>query len=136
MGDGELVLPAFELDCRDWIVLGPVEAGMPEQKSEAEAPVLAVLSTAVIDDDIHEVSGALTVGLLEDQQLPSAAAGATVLELVDVEAPLGSRRYLMPVPGGQRLALLAEFAVPPGDPDDELMHRVERLMASFRWQAA
>jgi hypothetical protein len=38
----------------------------------------------------------------------------------------------MPAPG-QRLALLAEFVL-QDDLADELGQRVERLMASFRWQ--
>ena len=42
----ELTLPAFELDCRDWLVAEPGEAGLPEEVGGA--PVLAVLSTAVI----------------------------------------------------------------------------------------
>jgi hypothetical protein len=41
----------------------------------------------------------------------------------------------MPAPGGHRLALLAEFVL-QHDADDELGRRVERLMESFRWQAA
>ncbi len=40
----------------------------------------------------------------------------------------------MPAPGNQRLALLAEFVL--GEGDVELDRRVERLMVSFRWQAA
>ena len=60
----DLVLPAFEMDCRDWMVVSPTDAGLPEDV--AGAPLLAVLSTVVIEDDIREATGALTVGLIDD----------------------------------------------------------------------
>ena len=134
----DLTLPAFEMDCRDWLVLDAVEAGYPEDA--AEAPVLAVLSTAVIDDDIREATGALTVGLLDDEDFEArqVAPGADALELLDWTVEPGTRRYVMPAPGEHRLAVLAEFVV-PGDltgNGDELDRRVEALMASFRWQDA
>jgi hypothetical protein len=132
----DLVLPAFELDCRDWLVVSPTEAGMPEDV--AGAPLLAVLSTMVIEDDIREATGALTVGLIdedEDLDVRQVAPGAAAHELLDVDHTPGTRRFVMPAPGGQRLALLAEFVV-QDDVDDELGRRVERLMESFRWQAA
>ncbi|MDP9115893.1 MAG: hypothetical protein M3O28_01220, partial [Actinomycetota bacterium] len=40
-------------------------------------------------------------------------------------------RYVLPTPDRQ-LALLAEFTTPDGA-DDEVVERVESLMASFRW---
>lgn len=131
----DLVLPAFELDCRDWMVVSPTEAGLPEDV--AGAPLLAVLSTVVIDDDLREATGALTVGLLDDaEDLPvrTVAPGAVARELLDADELGGTRRYVMPAPGAQRLALLAEFVVADGS-DDELDRRVERLMVSFRWQS-
>jgi len=131
----DLVLPAFELDCRDWIVVSPTDAGLPEDV--AGAPLLAVLSTMVIEDDIREATGALTVGLLDDDDLAirQVAPGAAAHELLDADYPQGTRRFVMPAPGGHRLALLAEFVLQQ-DADDELGRRVERLMESFRWQAA
>jgi hypothetical protein len=135
-GDGkDLVLPAFEMDCRDWLVVGPAEAGLPEDV--AGAPLLAVLSTVLIEQDLEEATGALTVGVLdEDEELDfrAVAPGAAAFELMDGGATPGTRRYVMPAPGGHRLALLAEFVVGVGR--DELDRRVDRLMQSFRWQLA
>jgi hypothetical protein len=130
----DLVLPAFEMDCRDWMVVSPNEAGLPEDT--AGAPLLAVLSTMVIEDDIREATGALTVGLLdddEDLEFREVAPGSAAQELLDFDQAPGTRRFVMPAPG-QRLALVAEFVL-QDDLDDELEHRVERLMTSFRWQA-
>lgn len=132
----DLVLPAFELDCRDWMVVSPTEAGLPEDV--AGAPLLAVLSTMVIEDDICEATGALTVGMLDDDEdldVRPVAPGAVAQQLLDEGTDPGLRRYVMPAPGGQRLALLAEFVL-ARDVEDELERRVERLMESFRWQAA
>jgi len=129
----DLVLPAFEMDCRDWLVVGPAEAGLPEDV--AGAPLLAVLSTIVIEDDLEEATGALTVGMLdddEDLEIREVAPGAAAYELVEEFLTPGTRRYVMPAPGEQRLALLAEFVVGVGR--DELDRRVDRLMQSFRWQ--
>ena len=130
----DLVLPAFEMDCRDWIVLSPADAGMPEAVSGS--PLLAVLSTVVIDDDVREVTGALTVGLMdgaEDLETRAVEPGAAAFELVGVGGPPGTHRYVMPAPNGHPLALLAEFVI-ADQPDTELDDRVERLMRSFRWQ--
>lgn len=131
----DLVLPAFELDCREWIVVSPNEAGMPEEVSGA--PLLAVLSTVVIDADITEATGALTVGIIEDDEdlvTRAVSPGAVAQELLDEGREPGTRRYVMPAPN-QRLALLAEFVV-PDDLGGELERRIERLMSSFRWQDA
>jgi hypothetical protein len=129
----DLVLPAFEMDCRDWMVLSPADAGMPEDVEGA--PLLAVLSTLVVEDDIREATGALTVGIIDDGEdlaTRQVAPGAAAHELLDVEPVPGTRRYVMPAPN-QRLALLAEFVVEP-DADALLDRRVEKLMTSFRWQ--
>lgn len=132
----DLVLPAFEMDCRDWLVVSPSDVGVPEDVSGA--PVLAVLSTVVIEEDVQEATGALTVGLLdatEELDTREVAPGAAAHELFDVDATPGTRRYVMPSPNGHRLALLAEFLV-ADDAEGELDRRVDRLMRSFRWQAA
>ena len=132
----DLVLPAFEMDCRDWIVLGPEEAGLPEDLDGA--PVLAALSSVVIgDDDIAEACGLLTVGLYDLEQAEQLATrpvapGSVARELVDELPEPSTTRFVMPAPG-LRLAVLAEF-VPTRDPD--LRRRIEELMASFRWQQA
>ncbi|MBW8792316.1 MAG: hypothetical protein JF597_01560 [Streptomyces sp.] len=129
----DLVLPAFEMDCRDWLVVSPAEAGLPEDV--AGAPLLAVLSTVVIGADLEEATGALTVGMLdddEDLEIREVAPGASAFELVEEFFTPGTRRYVMPAPGDHRLALLAEFVVGVGR--DELDRRVDQLMQSFRWQ--
>lgn len=130
----DLVLPAFEMDCRDWLVVSADEAGLAEDLGGA--PVLAVLSTMVIDDDIREATGALTVGLIEDDEplmTRPVAPGSPAQELLDESGEPNTRRFVMPAPGPHHLALLAEFVVAP-DLDDELPRRVEALMTSFRWQ--
>lgn len=132
----DLVLPAFEMDCREWLVVSPDEAGLSVDVSGA--PLLAVLSTMVIEDDIREATGALTVGFLDnddDLAVRPVAPGSVAHELLDVDATPGTRRYVMPAPGGQNLALLAEFVL-ARDADAELPRRVDALMASFKWQPA
>src|SRR3954467_1283709 len=112
-GDGkDLVLPAFEMDCRDWLVVGPTEAGLPEDV--AGAPLLAVLSPVVIDQGLEEATGALTVGVLdEDEELDfrAVAPGSAAYELMDDAITPGTAGSFMPAPGGRRLALLAQFVV-------------------------
>ena len=128
----DLVLPAFEMDCRDWLVLTPSTAGLPDEV--AGAPLLAVLSTAVIDtDSFRPASGVLTVGLM-DVDVPLRWVGTgPAAEIVDGDAPSDCVRYVLPTPEGQ-LALLAEFAMPDGA-DPAVEQRIEALMASFRWAA-
>jgi hypothetical protein len=128
---GDLVLPAFKMDCRDWLVVTPDEAGIPEEI--AGAPLLAVLSTAVIGlDDFTSASAVLTVGLLDDDAPPAVppVRGCVAAEVIDPEGDERSVRYLVPSPDG-RLALLAEFSI-DGD-GFEVRQRIEALMASFRW---
>ncbi|MEO6885760.1 MAG: hypothetical protein ABI232_05655 [Jatrophihabitantaceae bacterium] len=134
----DLVLPAFEMDCRDWLVVTPEEAGLPDEL--ADAPLLAVLSTVVIGpDSFRPASGVLTVGLM-DSDMPATrqiASDCIASELiasdgVDDSVP-EARRYLLPTPD-QRMALIAEFAIPEGA-DAELLERIEALMVSFRWAA-
>jgi hypothetical protein len=131
----DLVLPAFAMDCRDWLVITPSQAGLPEEVGGA--PLLAVLSTAVVGaDDLRSASGVLTVGLLDADVATKPVPGSAVaLELVEDEWPrtAESHRYLLPAPEGQ-LALVAEFSTPDGA-DAEVVERIEALMASFRWAA-
>src|SRR5215469_874065 len=111
MMQGDLVLPAFQMDCRDWLVVTPGEAGIPEEI--AGAPLLALLSTAVIGPrDLSSASAVLTVGLLDDEAPPAVppAYGSVAAEVVDTDADDRLVRYLVPSPDG-RLALLAEFTM-------------------------
>jgi hypothetical protein len=131
----DLVLPAFAMDCRDWLVITPSQAGLPEEVGGA--PLLAVLSTAVVGaDDLRSASGVLTVGLL-DADIPTkpVPGSAVAVELVedDWSRTEASHRYLLPAPEGQ-LALVAEFSTPDGT-DAEVVERIEALMASFHWAA-
>jgi hypothetical protein len=131
--EGELVLPAFQMDCRNWLVITPEETGLPDEV--AGAPLLAVLSTAVIGvDDFRSVSAVLTLGLLDDDGRPGASHGhAVAAELDDGDELDGTVRYLLPAPDG-RLALLAEFTT-TGEVDAEVQRRITDLMTSFRWAA-
>ncbi len=131
---GELALPAFQLDCRDWLVVTPSETGLPEEV--AGTPLLAVLSTVVLDaDDFRCVSAVLTIGLLdEEDEVFGVEPGWLCADLIDDDGESGRpARYVRPTPDG-RLALLAEFTV-TGPADAEIHRRVEALMASFRWAA-
>ena len=125
-----LELPAFELDCRDWLIATPADGSIPEEI--AGAPVVAVLSTAVIgDDDIVAASAILSIGLLDEPvESVKLDANSPVAELIDFDTSQGSARYVVPAPEGP-LALLAEFSA-NGDSGD-LMDRFAQLMASFRW---
>jgi hypothetical protein len=119
------------MDCRDWLVVTPTQAGLPDEV--AGAPLLAVLSTVVLGEaSFRSASAVLTVGLL-DSDIPTraVAAGSVAAELLDGDEPSDSRRYVLPTPDGQ-LALLAEFTAPDGA-DPEVVERIESLMASFRW---
>jgi hypothetical protein len=126
-----LELPAFELDCRDWLVATPGDGSVPEEIGGA--PVVAVLSTVVISAaDLESGSAVLSIGLLDEPvEAVRIADGSPVAELIDVDFSSGSARYVVPAPDG-RLALLAELSA--GERcGDELMLRFERLMTSFRW---
>jgi hypothetical protein len=130
----DLVLPSFEMDCRDWLVATPEESGIPEEVDGA--PLLAVLSTAVIDaDGLRPASGVLTVGLMDDgvQAVRTFDADCPAAEIVEDEYDADVLRFVLPAPTGP-LALLAEFTLPDGH-DREVVDRVESLMRSFRWAA-
>jgi hypothetical protein len=126
-----LELPAFELDCRDWLVATPDDGTVPEEIGGA--PVVAVLSTVVIgSEELEPASAVLSIGLMDEPvDAVRVDRESPVAELVDVDFQVGSARYIMPAPAGQ-LALLAEFTAGNGA-NDELMDRFERLMTSFRW---
>jgi hypothetical protein len=124
----ELTLPSFELDCRDWLVADPAESGLPEEV--AGAPVLAVLSTAIVErGQLYSVGAVLSLGLFDNEGRAEAPDGIHQLDDADSDGRLV--RYVVPAPGSQ-LGLLAEFTL-----DDfsgsELRARIEALMASFRW---
>jgi hypothetical protein len=95
---GELVLPAFQMDCRDWLVITPEEAGLPDEV--AGTPLLAVLSTVVLDQvDFRSVSAVLTVGLLDDTDEgddgqfidgPMSGSGRIAVRLTDAVDDRGS----------------------------------------------
>ena len=130
----ELVLPSFEMDCRDWFVVTPDDGQIPEELDGS--PVVAMLSTVVIGEStFRPASGVLTLAMV-DEDTPVAlplAGGDVAAELVDVDEDGRGMRFVLPAPHG-RLALLAEFDMPEGrDPD--VVERVEELMRSFRWAA-
>ena len=130
----DLTLPSFEMDCRDWVVVTPDEAGIPDEI--AGTPLLAMLSTVVIGTDrFTPASGVLTIGLVDDETPYGRPVdgGEVAAELVDPEADEFGMRFVLPTPNG-RLALLAEFAMPEGR-DPEVVERVEGLMRSFKWAA-
>ncbi len=129
LGDVDsMELPAFELDCRDWLVSTPQDGTVPEEIGGA--PVVAVLSTVALGaGDFEPASAVLSVGLL-DEEPAEFVDGEPVAELLDVSIVDGHARYLVPAPSG-RLGLLAEFNT--GCTDPELFHRFHTLMTSFRW---
>ena len=130
----DLVLPAFEMDCREWLVVTPAEAGLPEEV--AGTPLVAVLSTVVLGEgEFHEASGVLTMGLLDGEAPSTRPLGpdSVAAEVIDLDEPDESLTYVLPAPDG-RLALLAEFSMPHG-PEHEVVRRIEDLMSSFRWAA-
>jgi hypothetical protein len=129
-----LVLPSFEMDCRDWLVATPDASGIPEEVDGA--PLLAVLSTAFIDEDgLRPASGVLTVGLMDDgiQAIRTFDADCPAAEIIDDEAGADVLSFVLPAPTGP-LAVLAQFTLPDGH-DPEVVGRVESLMRSFRWAA-
>jgi hypothetical protein len=116
------------MDCRDWLVITPDDSGLPDEV--AGTPLLAVLSTAVLDaEDFRSISAVLTVGLLDEDDPAREHAGGPILD-DDLD---DTTRYLLPTPD-RNLALLAEFTV-TGTADREVQRRIEALMASFRWAA-
>lgn len=125
-----LELPAFELDCRDWLIATPQDGSVPEEIGGT--PVVAVLSTVMIgEDDIVPASAILSVGLLDEPvDCARLDADSPVAELIDFDEVIGAARYVVPAPDG-KLALLAEFSA--GCECRDLLVRFDQLMASFRW---
>ena len=129
---GDVVLPAFELDCRDWLVATPYDAGLPEELDGT--PLLAVLSTAVFDlTTFSSASAIITIALLGDEVAAPLrqAAGKDAPAMVPVPQPGALARYVAPTPDG-RLAVVVDFTL-SGDPEPELLRRVDDLVASFHW---
>src|ERR1700748_3025902 len=96
---GELALPAFQMDCRDWLVITPSETGLPDEV--AGTPLLAVLSTVVLDaDDVRWVSAVLTVGLLdEEDEVSGIELDGFTVEGLDTDESHGvgaAARYVLP----------------------------------------
>lgn len=129
----DLVLPDFEMNCQDWVVVTPEESGLPDEL--CGAPLLAVLSTVVIGrDSFTPASGVVTVGLPDDEVAVRPLTDDSIAALlVDGESADTEMRYVVPTPDG-KLALLVEFELPDG-PEAEIVDRVESLMRSFRWAA-
>ncbi len=131
---GDTVLPAFELDCRDWVVVRPEEAGFPAEFDDA--PMLAMLCSAIVDGEgLGSITAILTLGLVDADSPPaiSAGAGCVAAEILDLEPEVDTSRFLLPAPDGQ-LAVLAEFRV-SGRVEAEAERRIDALMRSFRWAA-
>lgn len=126
---GDIALPAFKMDCREWIVLRPGDPGFPGVDSED--PVVAVLSTAVIaQDELYPISAVLSLGLLEEEG--SAVVSGCKAQVVDYDERMVV--YVLPTPD-RSLALLAEFTLAPTS-SPESRRRIEALMDSFRWSSA
>jgi len=128
----ELTLPNFEMNCADWLIVTPEESGLPDEIGGA--PLLAVLSTVVIDEDrFSPASGVLTIGLADADVISRPLPNSVAEQLLDGDDGGTEMRYMVPSPDG-RLALLMEFALPEG-PEAQVVDRVESLMRSFRWAA-
>ena len=75
----DLNLPAFGLDCRDWLVATEAEGLLAEQTDEA--PIVAVLSTAVVvGQDLVSARAVLSLAQLDDDDPDNADAHAEVLD--------------------------------------------------------
>ena len=155
----DLNLPAFGLDCREWLVATEAD-GLVLDESDG-IPVVAVLSTAVIDGaHLRSAQAVLSLALLDDDaaeghlsprvdshgagnetggapapiaiEEPASWAGQDICVL-DADWDGGYARFAVPVPGGE-LAVVAEFRSAPG-PSRELIDRFYDLVTSFRWAA-
>ena len=151
----DLNLPAFGLDCRDWLVATEAE-GLVVEPTDG-APVVAVLSTAVVvGDELVSARAVLSLALLDDEPHEfdlydagrdqpglshrSDADGRAVRDtgnqdicVLDAQWSEGYARFAVPAPGGE-LAVVAEFSSAP-DPSPELIDRFYDLVTSFHWAA-
>lgn len=136
----DLSLPAFALDCRDWLVADGGDEVLPEDIGGV--PVLAVLSTAlVVDDTLHSASAVLSLGLMEDDfdvftlepGIADSRSGVPDIHVLDTDWAAGHARFVLPAPDGE-LAVIAEFSSAPA-PVPDLVERFRDLVSSFRWAA-
>jgi hypothetical protein len=137
----DLNLPTFGLDCREWLVATEAEGLLIEEADGA--PVVAVLSTAVIEgDELSSAQAVFSLALVDEETLGAARTDADGdhpdvrghdICVLDADWPSGYARFAVPVPGGE-LAIVAEFSSAP-DPGTELVNRFYDLVTSFRWAA-
>jgi len=130
----DLSLPAFALDCRQWLVANEADGVLPEDIGDV--PVLAVLSTAVVAENVlHSASAVLSLGLMDDDfgRCDPAAAGVPYVHVLHADWAAGHARFALPAPDGE-LVVIAEFSSGP-DPLPDLVERFRDLVASFRWAA-
>ena len=80
----DLVLPAFEMDCRDWIVLSPTDAGLPEDvtiahKTGTMPGTLNDVGIITSPDGRHHIAIAVfTKGAARDQETRQEAVVAEI----------------------------------------------------------
>jgi hypothetical protein len=138
----DLNLPAFGLDCREWLVATEAE-GLVAEHSDG-APIVAVLSTAlVVGDELVSARAVLSLALLDNEphDTDGIAAGQAHHDgvhtqdicVLDAQWSDGYARFAVPAPGGE-LAVVAEFSSAP-DPSPELIERFYDLVTSFHWAA-
>lgn len=132
----DIELPAFALDCREWLVARETDGVLGDEI--CAGPVLAVLSTVVIENDaFYYATAVISLALLGDDDRNALGNGVggfqADLRLSDVDWDTGNARYFAPAPNAS-VALMAEFSSEP-NPPLELTARFHELLASFRWAA-
>lgn len=130
----DLSLPTFALDCQDWLVTTEADGILPEDIDGI--PVLAILSTALVEDgDLCSASAVFSLGLMDDEDLDLIADGAdlTVPEVYvhETDWAHGHARFVVPAPD-RSLAVIAEFSSAAA-PSPDLVQRFHQLVSSFRW---
>lgn len=133
----DLTLPAFALDCRDWLVVSEADGVLLEEIDGG--PVLAMLSTAVVvDDELCSASAILSLGLLEDdfgdadlEPPVPGRVGAPDVHVIEMDWTAGHARFILPWPDGG-LAVIADFSS-GATPAPDLVERFRDLVMSFRW---
>ena len=129
----DLNLPTFGLDCREWLVATEADGLLVEPTDGA--PVVAVLSTAVVEDgDLASAQAVFSLALMDEDagSVEGNASGAAICVL-EADWHAGYARFAVPAPDGA-LAIVAEFSSAP-DPRRELVDRFYDLVTSFRWAA-